>query len=192
LETVSISAETVGLLVSITKDFISESIRRIIISKELEARLKREMKVWKYDRGEVSAENVTECLVSMGLGQLNKENFFETILGQGHEEREDVAILSARSSPAGLIDDATVPNFWTNGDSLEQGIFLPHSFTPPHPLQWCSLPSHHDLFSSDDICDLDCGDGDLDLVMQEEEQLDKEDTSISEEYESLLWNQSHI
>jgi len=125
----------------------------------------------------------------MGLGQLNKENLFETILGHGHEEREDVPILSAPSSPPGLIDDATVPNF---GDRLEEGIFLPHSFTPPHPLQWCSLPIHRDLFSSDDICDLDCGDGDLDWVMQEEEQLDKEDTSISEEYERLLWNQSHI
>jgi len=189
LETVSISAETIGLLVSITKDFISETIGRIIISKELEVRLKREMKVWKYDRGEVTAENMTECLVSMGLGQMNKEKFFETILAHGHEEGEDAPIQSAPPSPACLIDDVKVPKAWINGDILEQGI-LPLTF--PHSLQWCSLPSHRDLFSSDDICDLECGDGDLDWVMQEEEQLDKKDTLTSEEYEGLLWNQSHI
>jgi hypothetical protein len=59
-------------------------------------------------------------------------------------------------------------------------------------MRWCSLPSHRDLFSSDDICDLEFGDGDLDRVLQEEEQLDMQDTVTSQEYEGSLWNQSHI
>jgi len=53
LETVDISAETIKLLGSVVKDFVSEIIRRAVITKELEVRLKRKIKVWKYDRDEV-------------------------------------------------------------------------------------------------------------------------------------------
>jgi hypothetical protein len=200
LETVDISAEIINLLVSVAKDFVSEIIRRAIITKELEVRLKRKIKVWKYDRDEVpnffltypcvsqsilsqiTPENVTECLNSMGLGEMTQEKYFETILGHINEERKHPNLSPL--SPTGLIDDAKVPKF--------RGILPPHSFTLPHSMLWCSLPSHRDLFSSDDICDLEFGEGDLDWIMQEEEQLDIEDNLKSNEYEGSLWNQACI
>jgi hypothetical protein len=209
LQTVDISAETINLLVSIAKDFVSEIIRRAIITKELEVRLKRKIKVWKYDRDEVpnlfltyfyvsqsilsqiTPENVTECLNSMGLGEMNKKKYFETILGRINEEHEHPNLSPL--SPTGLNDDVKVPKFRVDSDILEsQRTLLPHSFTLPHSMLWCSLPSHRDLFSSDDICDLEFGDGDLDWIMQEEEQLDIEDNLKSKEYEGSLWNQACI
>jgi hypothetical protein len=118
----------------------------------------------------------------MGLGEMSQEKYFETILGHINEEREhpDLSPLS----PTGLIDDAKVLN--------SRGILPPHSFTLPHSMLWCSLPSHRDLFSNDDICDLEFGDGDLDWIMEEEEQLDIEDNLKSKEHEGSLWNQACI
>ncbi|KIM40121.1 hypothetical protein M413DRAFT_28645 [Hebeloma cylindrosporum] len=208
LETVDISAETITLLVSIAKDFVSEIIRRAIITKEFEVRLKRKIKVWKYDRDEVpnfflvypyvsqwtvlsqiTPENVTECLNSMGLSQMNKEQYVESILERVNEEHPKLAALS----PTGSIDGTKVPKAAVDSHILEtQGIVPPHLFTLPNSMLWCSLPSHRDLFSSDDICDLDFGDGDLDWVMQEEEQLDMEDILKAKEYEESLWNQACI
>lgn len=206
-ETVDISAETINLLVSVAKDFVSEIIRRAIITKELEVRLKGKIKVWKYDQDEVlnlfltypyvsqsilsqiTPDNVTECLNSMGLGQMDKEKYFETILGHINEEHEHPNLSPL--SPPGSIDDAKVPKFRVDSDIPEsQKILPPHSFTLPHSMLWCSLPSHRDLFSSDDICDLEFCDGDLDWIMQEEEQLDMEDSLKSKKYEESLWNQA--
>lgn len=50
---VSISADTIQLLVAIVKEFISEVVRGSLISKEQELRLKGALKVWKYDQEEV-------------------------------------------------------------------------------------------------------------------------------------------
>lgn len=53
LDAVSISAHTIQLFADITKEFVSEVMRRAVITKEQEVRLKRTMKVWKYERDEV-------------------------------------------------------------------------------------------------------------------------------------------
>lgn len=115
----------------------------------------------------------------MGLGEMSQEKYFETILGHINEEREHPKLSPL--SPTGLIDDTKVPK--------SRDILPPH-FTLPQSMLWCSLPSHRDLFSSDDICDLEFGDGDLDWIMEEEEQLDIEDNLKSKEYEGSLWNQA--
>lgn len=49
----SISADAIRFLGTVTTEFVSEIIRRVIITKEQEIRLKRELKVWKYDPDEV-------------------------------------------------------------------------------------------------------------------------------------------
>ena len=50
---VSISADTIQLVVAIVKEFISEVVRGSLISKEQEIRLKGTLKVWKYNQNEV-------------------------------------------------------------------------------------------------------------------------------------------
>ena len=50
---VSISADTIQLIVAILKEFVSEVIRGSLISKEQEVRLKGTLKVWKYNQNEV-------------------------------------------------------------------------------------------------------------------------------------------
>ena len=50
---VSISADTIQLMVAILKEFISEVVRGSLISKEQEIRLKGTLKVWKYNQNEV-------------------------------------------------------------------------------------------------------------------------------------------
>jgi len=47
---VSISADTIHLLVAILTKFISDVVRSSLISKEQEIRLKGALKVWKYDQ----------------------------------------------------------------------------------------------------------------------------------------------
>jgi len=126
----------------------------------------------------------------MGLGQMDKEKYFESILGHVNEEPEQEVPKFSTLPPTGLTDDDRVPKFWADSDP--QGSVPPHSFTLPHSMLWCSLPSHRDLFSGDDICDLEIGDGDLDWIMREEEQLDMKDNLKSQEYEGSLWNQACI
>lgn len=53
LDTVSISARTIQLFGDVTRDFLSEIIRRTVVTKEQEIRMKRMMPVWKYERDEV-------------------------------------------------------------------------------------------------------------------------------------------
>lgn len=50
---VSISADTIQLIVAIIKEFVSEVVRGSLISKEQEIRLKSTLKVWKYNQNEV-------------------------------------------------------------------------------------------------------------------------------------------
>lgn len=52
-DTSSISADTVHLLSAIVVEFVSELIRRAIITKEQEIRLKQSLPIWKYDKYEV-------------------------------------------------------------------------------------------------------------------------------------------
>lgn len=54
LDAVSISADSIRILINITTEFVSEVIHRAIITKEQEIRLKQSIKVWRYDRDEVS------------------------------------------------------------------------------------------------------------------------------------------
>lgn len=49
----SISVSCVPLLKEVVKEFVSEIVRRAIILKEQEIRLKAKLKVWKYDPEEV-------------------------------------------------------------------------------------------------------------------------------------------
>ena len=53
LNEISISADTIQLIVAILKEFISEVVRGSLISKEQELRLKGTLKVWKYNQNEV-------------------------------------------------------------------------------------------------------------------------------------------
>ena len=53
LNEISISADTIQLIVAILKEFISEVVRGSLISKEQELRLKGALKVWKYNQNEV-------------------------------------------------------------------------------------------------------------------------------------------
>lgn len=50
---VSISADTIQLIVAILKEFISDVVRGSLISKEQEIRLKGTLKVWRYNQNEV-------------------------------------------------------------------------------------------------------------------------------------------
>lgn len=50
---VSISADTIQLIVAIIKEFISEVVCGSLISKEQEIRLKGTLKAWKYNQNEV-------------------------------------------------------------------------------------------------------------------------------------------
>ncbi|KJA19907.1 hypothetical protein HYPSUDRAFT_842557 [Hypholoma sublateritium FD-334 SS-4] len=52
-DTVSISARTIQLFSDVTREFLSEIIRRAVVTKEQEIRMKRMMPVWKYERDEV-------------------------------------------------------------------------------------------------------------------------------------------
>jgi len=52
----SISSEVINILRVITMDFVSEAVRRSVVSREFENRLKGDTKCWKYDRSEVKGE----------------------------------------------------------------------------------------------------------------------------------------
>ena len=64
---VSISADTIQLIVDILKEFVSEVVRGSLISKEQEIRLKSTLKVWKYNQHEVCIAIQTCSLDMMAL-----------------------------------------------------------------------------------------------------------------------------
>jgi len=49
----AISSEVINILRVITMDFVGEAVRRSVVSREFENRLKGNTKCWKYDRREV-------------------------------------------------------------------------------------------------------------------------------------------
>ncbi|KAF8804677.1 hypothetical protein BYT27DRAFT_7143352 [Phlegmacium glaucopus] len=82
---VSITADTIHLLVAILREFISNVVRGLLISKEQEIRLKGALKVWKYDQEEITVENVRETLKSMGIAH-SKEDYFAELIGEGNDD----------------------------------------------------------------------------------------------------------
>ncbi|KAF8973260.1 hypothetical protein BDZ97DRAFT_1722449 [Flammula alnicola] len=194
LELVSISADTVQLLVSITTEFVSEIVRRAVITKEQEIRLKGNMKVWKYDKDEITAENVAECLNSMELGHLDKEKYFAHLLDQEGNEYDQVRspVPSAYNETTDEEDrhESVIEQHLKNHnipDSKDHSLRTPH-FTLPRSMLWCSLPSHRNLFSMDNVLSDEINADKLRDELDQDEQLNAEDEARSREYEESLWS----
>ncbi|KDR75884.1 hypothetical protein GALMADRAFT_248628 [Galerina marginata CBS 339.88] len=175
---VSISADTIQLLVSITTEFVSEVVRRSIITKEQEIRQKRGLKVWKYDQDEITAENMSECLNSMGLSHLDKVKYIARFLGQEGNEKQTVSVRKT--------------NVGAEGDNHQPGVSQqpaqPLRFSLPQSLLWCSLPTRRQLFSTDDPLSEEIHQTELQTELEHEEKLNMEDAKISEEFERSLWD----
>ncbi|KAF9566755.1 hypothetical protein CPC08DRAFT_703723 [Agrocybe pediades] len=166
---VSVSTHTMLLASGILKEFVSEIVRRVIITKEQEIRLKRSLKIWKYDRDEITGENMAECLNTMGLGSLKEKLFQRMSVGQ----EENVP----QPNPEILMDD-------------EKKALRSRStqFTLPQSLLWCCFPNAQKLPVVDDVLPEEIDEAALQRELDEEEELDAEDAAKSKEYQDSLWN----
>ncbi|PPQ67300.1 hypothetical protein CVT25_005884 [Psilocybe cyanescens] len=174
LNDISISAQTIQLMFRITKEFVYKIIRHAIITKEQEIRLKRSLRVWKYDRDEITSENVAECLNSMGLGDLSKEKYFTQLLER--TKRRSVNCPYSDEEPTGSKQPSSPT------DSTHAPFILPPS------LLWCSLPHHQQFFLADDeLLPEPIDEEQLKKELAEEDAVDMEDEIKSKEFEAFLW-----
>jgi len=144
--------------------------------KEQEIRLKANLKVWKYDQEEISAESMLECLKAMGLDQLKKERYFSSFLENEDDDSNEILVAheSAEQSSAGSEEDTSPESLPTHSES---------SFSPPIP----SYLTYCDLFSEGDCVLSDVDEAALTRELAEEDILDVLDTMQSKHYEKNLW-----
>ncbi|KAH9485386.1 hypothetical protein JR316_0002294 [Psilocybe cubensis] len=179
LDDVSISTQSIQLMVNITKEFVSELIRHAIITKEQEIRMKRSLRVWKYDRDEINHENVAECLASIGLANISKEQYFTKLL------KETKLRSKNRSYPDGDLSGDEQLN-------IPSDPAQPAGFILPQSLQWCSLPHYQQFYPDDDLLSESIDEEQVKKELADEDILDKEDMLRSKDFEVLLWEKNRI
>ncbi|KAF8906524.1 hypothetical protein CPB84DRAFT_395944 [Gymnopilus junonius] len=178
----SISADTISFLVTIITEFVSEAIRRVIITKEQEIRLKRELKVWKYDRDEITADNILESLSSMGLGHLKKENYFERMLQEanyGTPPERTAVVLSGENAAASRA------NLTERLDM--KGLLHTRHVTFPQSLL-CNQMGDYRHLSGSSLLANDAYEEEVQRQLKEEEELNMEDERSSKDFEKHLWD----
>lgn len=136
---------------------------------------------------QISVENMLECLKTMGLHRLSKEQYFsDIVVGGGYEEDlseemsvDEDSVASGEQSIFGSEKDTSV---------LES---LPAHSTPSDS----SLPPHHSYLSNliyldsffDDILSSDVDEAEFTKELAEEDILDVLDVMKSQEHEKTLW-----
>ncbi|KAF9475540.1 hypothetical protein BDN70DRAFT_883595 [Pholiota conissans] len=185
LDSISISGHTIRLFVDITREFVAEVVRRTVIAKEQEIRLKRTMKVWKYERDEITLENVTKCVSSMGLGRLDKENCFAHLFT---DQEQGLTLSLHPAMQSGEKETHQEP-----ADNISKDQFYRTSqFTLPESIIWCSLPSFHGLLPEDDTMAGEIDQKQIEMDLDEDEELDIQDMKVSAEYEVFLWKANTV
>ncbi|KAF8161103.1 hypothetical protein B0H34DRAFT_699506 [Crassisporium funariophilum] len=195
LNNIAISTDTIQLLISMITEFTSEVIRRAVVSKEQEVRLKGRTKVWKYDQTEISVENVKQSLKTMGLGHLDLKKYFAKLTGEGwfvddgEPPSENVSDVEMDGTDMGLERSAVGG---ADAESeLEAEVPAPNllapDFTFPESFRAYLLPGRRGLLGNDDLLDLEFDEDGFQQELQEEAELDDQDLSASKEYESRLW-----
>ncbi|CAA7257484.1 unnamed protein product [Cyclocybe aegerita] len=178
LSTLGRLLRNIQLLGAITKDFVSEVIRRTIITKEQEIRLKGTLKVWCYDLDEINKYNVQECLDTMGLSAYDKKKYCAELFERVGDAEKEVS-GEEEDDPAMAVEP--VQCIQTTQNKV-------HSrFTLPESLLWCALPSHREIFSTDDVVPLEVDEAALLGELEEDGQLDVKDMAASKQYEDTLW-----
>ncbi len=157
------------------------------------------MPVWKYEMNEVrvvhglfvpsltllhdkiTVENVAECLYSMGLGHLDKENFFEVLVGSADPEK--TISLAAEDGPkARVTDEEVTSNF------CKDQLFRTPRHTLPLSMLRFTLPSHHELSSMDDVLPDEIDLEELSQQLDEDIEVNTQDEKASADYELSLWD----
>ncbi|KAK0212664.1 hypothetical protein DFS33DRAFT_1449480 [Desarmillaria ectypa] len=194
----TISADTFRLLHAIIVEFTTNVIRRSIVYREQDNLLKANKKVWKDDRHDVLPQHIKYALHMMGMPHLlNLERSFEGDEGAidtgkgGNEPTTDSETSSNEADEKAEGEDGKEEDSGSDSegsiewDEQEDSMALPlyHEMNPAV----IRLSSHLDS-SSEDI--LMPSDTDKELLMEEleeESDLDEQDTLLEQMYQQHLW-----
>ncbi|PBK74359.1 hypothetical protein ARMSODRAFT_951991 [Armillaria solidipes] len=194
--TTTISADTFRLLHAIIVEFTTNVIHRSIIYREQDNLLKANKKVWKDDKHDILPQHIKYALDMMGMPHLlNLERSFdgdENAVDAGKEGNEPTTDSEASSNEA--AEKAEEEEEDTDGDS--EG-----SIEWDKQVDSMALPLHREMnpaivrlssdldSSSEDI--LMSSDTDEELLMEEleeESDLDEQDTLLEQRYQQDLWD----
>ncbi|KAJ3575127.1 hypothetical protein NP233_g1304 [Leucocoprinus birnbaumii] len=179
-----ISTELLILLLDILKDFLIQTMSRVIILEEEHRRLRGKTKVWRKNidedlKGTIDKSAIQFALKTMGIANEGTNQYFANLLGEPCD---------------------TPSHKHTGFGDNERLVASPNLFQR-HPLHQDICPSHFNLVSlqghskfigddSDDLMDLDTDEEMLAEVLREEEVLDEEDTLANRSHEDSLWIQA--
>ena len=129
----------------------------------------------------ITVENVAECLYSMGLGHLDKEKFFEALVGSADPEKT-ISLAADDGPEVRVTNEAVMSNF------CKDQLFRTPRHTLPQSMLWCTLPSHRELFSMDDVLPDEIDLEELSQQLDEDMEVNTQDEKASADYELSLWN----
>jgi len=208
---VAISDDTIRLLTSVAVEFTTQLVHLSITSREQEKSVKGNLKVWRQNHEEVrfnisieilnplirkvTPEHVRQGLTVMGATFLSKESYFKTLLGSeaflNAEEREP--------SPTGEGSNKSIDHNNEDGIPICPRALASTNHNRTH-LEQVTLPLSLSIVDSFQDEDLKCfntlmppemEDGDLQLELDAEMEIDDFDMHRSKEYEDRLWVPNH-
>ncbi|KAF5354776.1 hypothetical protein D9756_005293 [Leucocoprinus leucothites] len=182
-EDVSINTELLVLLLGVLKDFLVQTMSRVIVLEEEHERFRGRTKVWRKNsdeakNGVIDKSAIQFALKTMGITSENTDQYFAGLLGEPHD------ILSHQQT--GFDDNERL----VTTRNIFQRHPLHQDINPPslHLVSTQDLSEVADT-GLDDFIDVETDDEMLDEVLHEEEVLDEEDILADKSHEDSLWIQ---
>lgn len=119
----------------------------------------------------------------MGLGHLDKEKYLEALVGSTDPEKIISPAHDNRHE-----DVLRVANQEVASNLSKDQLFRTPQHTLPHSMLWCTLPSHRELFSMDDILPDETDLEELSQELDNDITVNVQDEKASADYELSLWS----
>lgn len=189
----AISDDTIRLLTSIAVEFTTELVHLSMTLREQERSVKGNIKVWRQNHEEVTPEHVRQGLTMMGATYSSKESYFKTLLGPEAsliaDEREPSPPGEGNNKSIDHTNEDGIPIYPRatihNGTHLEQ-VTLPLSLSMVDSFQEEDSKCFNTLMPPEEE------DGDLELELDAEMEIDDFDMHRSKEYEDRLWDSESL
>ncbi|KAF9029001.1 hypothetical protein BDZ89DRAFT_1160035 [Hymenopellis radicata] len=191
----SLSAGTIHVLHNIIVDYITQILRRSIISREQENRLKANIKVWRRHEGDkelITHMHIEHALEMMGTSHLSKDKLFGKFLDRENSDEDEAAAGGDSESGEEASEDLDgdcdqIASEGGGRKEREPSLMFHLHGAMQAPL--VRLPPHLSHVSDEeDLMAVDTDEDELMAELADESDVDHEDGLQAQKYESNLWD----